>query len=91
VYVYFPLYFVVQAYENKDATKPEEEFYNHREDSYFEGVMSKALMALDAMCTYSQEYPEGSGRAAGEWIFFTDGDVHINAGVCREYVYAHNA
>jgi hypothetical protein len=41
-----------------------------RPDSYFKGVMSKFLMTLDAMYLYPDM----------EWIFFTDDDVHINAG-----------
>lgn len=68
-------------------------FINHRDDDYFEGVMSKVLMALDALCTYSdsgisdsadgdEDHSQGSGQdiaPAAEWIWFTDGDVHINA------------
>jgi hypothetical protein len=58
-----------------DAKDPEE-VINHRDDEYFQGVMSKVLMALDALSSYSYGDPQ-----AAEWIFFTDGDVHINAGL----------
>ena len=62
------LLLLLQAYEN--AQDPQAPRLSHR-DQYFEGVMSKVLMALDAMCRYSD---------TADWVFFMDGDVHINAG-----------
>ena len=38
---------------------------------YFKGVMSKPLSLYNAMVRYAH---------TTDWIFFTDSDVHINAG-----------
>ena len=40
-------------------------------DVYFQGVMSKVLMLYDAMIRYAH---------TTDWVFYTDSDVHINAG-----------